>query len=127
MTSNNFASIINTLATGSTGADEMSEAVEVDLELHHRRLSPEQLSRFEEYASEIFGALGMDVDTPSTRETPHRFITALIDATSGYEGDPNLVTVFDAENGAVPSNGLSQVIEGPINIFSLCEHHALPI
>jgi GTP cyclohydrolase I len=105
---------------------------EVDLELHARmRLqsrdtSPDQLRKLEGHAAEILGALGMDLDTPATRDTPRRFIAALIDATEGYEGDPKLLTVFDTECRGGPDCRSSQVIEGPIQFYSLCEHHALP-
>jgi GTP cyclohydrolase I len=96
------------------------------MELRRRHLSDEQLQRFESYAAEIFGAFGLDLDTPATRETPRRFIRALYDATAGYDGDPKLLTVFDTECRGGSDCRLSQVIEGPIQFFALCEHHALP-
>lgn len=94
--------------------------------LHRRRISEEQMRRFEDYAAEIFTALGMDLNTPATRETPRRYIQALLDATEGYDGDPKLIKVFETECRGGPDCRLSQVIEGPISFFSLCEHHALP-
>ena len=96
------------------------------MELRRRDLSDEQLQRFEGYAAEIFGAFGLDLDTPATRETPRRFIRALYDSTAGYDGDPKLLTVFDTECRGGSDCRLSQVIEGPIQFFALCEHHALP-
>ncbi|MFA6433927.1 MAG: hypothetical protein WCW52_04465 [Elusimicrobiales bacterium] len=42
--------------------------------MNRRNVSDEQLRRFEGYASEIFTAFGMDLETPSTAETPRRFI-----------------------------------------------------
>jgi GTP cyclohydrolase I len=75
---------------------------------------------------EIFSAFGMDVNTPATQDTPRRFIQALFDATEGYDGDPKLLRVFDTECRGDPDCRLSQVLEGPIPFFSLCEHHALP-
>jgi GTP cyclohydrolase IA len=96
------------------------------MELRRRDLSDEQLQRFESYAAEIFRAFGLDLDTPATRETPRRFIRAMYDATAGYDGDPKLLTVFDTECRGGPDCRLSQVIEGPIHFFALCEHHALP-
>jgi GTP cyclohydrolase I len=68
----------------------------------------------------------MDVNTPSTKDTPRRFIKALFDATEGYDGDANLLRVFDAECHGDPDCRLSQVMEGPIPFYALCEHHALP-
>ncbi len=68
----------------------------------------------------------MDLNTPATTETPQRFIKALFDATDGYDGDPKLIKVFGTECRGDPDCRLSQVIEGPIHFFSLCEHHAFP-
>lgn len=97
-----------------------------DLELRHRSISSEQMHRFEEYIAEIFGAFGMDLHTPSTEETPRRFLEALFEATEGYEGDPKLLKVFDTECRGEADCHLGQVIEGPIRFFALCEHHGLP-
>jgi GTP cyclohydrolase I len=94
--------------------------------LQRRQISAEQLRKFEGYAAEIFAALGLDLNTPATQDTPHRFIRALSDITEGYEGDPKLLKVFKTECRGGPDCRLSQVIEGPINFFALCEHHALP-
>ena len=91
-----------------------------------RQVSEEQFRIFEGYAAEIFAAFGMDLNTPSTRDTPRRFIRALYDVTAGYDGDPKLIKVFDTECRGGPDCRLSQVIEGPITFYSLCEHHALP-
>ena len=91
-----------------------------------RRVSADQMRKFEGYVTEILSVFGMDLDTPATRETPRRFLRAMSDSTDGYEGDPKLVTVFDTECRGGPDCRLSQVVEGPIQFFSLCEHHALP-
>ncbi len=92
----------------------------------HRQVSEEQLRKFEGYAAEIFTAFGLDVSTAATRDTPRRFIRALSDVTAGYDGDPKLVKAFETECRGEPDCRLSQVIEGPIKFFALCEHHALP-
>ena len=96
------------------------------MKLHRRAISDEQIKKFEGYAAEMFAALGMDLNTPATQETPRRFIRALYDITEGYEGDPKLLKVFGTECRGEPDCRLSQVIEGPIHFFGLCEHHALP-
>lgn len=88
-----------------------------------RRLTDAEWERLERNAAEIFAALGMDLDTPGTRDTPARFLRALYDATAGYDGDPKLLTAFPAEHGGEQS-GL--IVEGPISFHALCEHHALP-
>jgi GTP cyclohydrolase I len=113
------------LATGleKTGEENDSAAV---MGLHRRDVSDEQLRRFEQYAAEMFGAFGMELDSPATADTPRRFVRALLDATAGYEGDPKLLTVFETECRGGPDCRLSQVIEGPIQFYALCEHHALP-
>jgi GTP cyclohydrolase I len=68
----------------------------------------------------------MDLDTPGTADTPRRFLQAMFDATEGYAGDPKLVTVFPTECQGDANCELSQIVEGPIPFFALCEHHALP-
>lgn len=95
-------------------------------QLRPRRIEPDQLERLEDHARDIFETLGMDLTLPGTTQTPRRFIRALIDATDGYEGDGNLVTAFPTECRGGPDCDLSQVIEGPIAFYSLCEHHSLP-
>ena len=94
--------------------------------LQPRDISDEQIRRFEGYVAEIFTAFGLDLHTPATDETPRRFIKAMFDATEGYDGDPKLLKVFETECRGGSDCDLSQVIEGPIHFFSLCEHHALP-
>jgi GTP cyclohydrolase I len=96
------------------------------MHLHRRHISEEQMRRYEGYMAEIFTAFGLDLDTPATRETPQRYIRALFDATEGYDGDPKLLKVFETECRGGPDCRLSQVVEGPIHFFGLCEHHALP-
>ena len=91
-----------------------------------REIVDEDWRRFEGYVAEIFGALGLDLDTPGTRDTPERFLRALFDATAGYDGDAKLLTAFPAEHDGRTDAVASQIIEGPISFQCLCEHHALP-
>ncbi|HEY4347440.1 MAG TPA: GTP cyclohydrolase I [Gaiellaceae bacterium] len=94
-------------------------------DLPGRTIAPEDWERYRVSVAEIFEAFGMDLETPGTKETPERFLRALFEATSGYDGDPKLQTTFPAENHA--SQGVvSQIIEGPIDFHCLCEHHSLP-
>jgi len=101
-------------------------AYQTAMDLQMRKISEEQFQKFEGYAAEIFSAFGMDLNTAATQDTPRRFIKALFDATEGYDGDPKLLRVFDTECHGEPDCRISQVIEGPISFFALCEHHALP-
>ncbi len=96
------------------------------MELHQRSVSREQMQKFAGYMAEIFEAFGLDLNTPGTEETPQRFVEALFEATEGYDGDPKLLKVFDTECRGEPDCRLSQVIEGPIPFYALCEHHVLP-
>jgi GTP cyclohydrolase I len=91
-----------------------------------RVIAAEDWRRYESYVGEIFTALGMDLSTPGTRDTPRRFLQALRDSTAGYEGDPKLQTVFTSERPPNVDGSHSQIIEGPIAFHALCEHHALP-
>ncbi len=95
-------------------------------DVQQRTLDARQMLQFEGYMAEIFTALGLDLTTPATQATPRRFIRALFDATAGYDGDPKLLTVFPTECRGGADCRLSQVIEGPIQFYALCEHHALP-
>ena len=96
------------------------------MDLQRRAVSDEQFQRFEGHIAEIFSAFGMDLDTSSTKDTPRRFLQALFEATEGYDGDPKLLRVFETECHGDPDCRLSQVLEGPIPFYSLCEHHAFP-
>jgi GTP cyclohydrolase I len=91
-----------------------------------RSITPEEWARYEQNVAEILAAMGLDLDTPGTRETPRRFLRALYDATGGYDGDDKLRTAFPSERPAGVDGSHSQIVEGPIAFFSLCEHHALP-
>ena len=105
---------------------DVEAEMETVIDVSPRRIPDSKIRKFEGYMGEIFTAFGLDLDTSGTRDTPKRFVKALYDATEGYDGDPKLVTVFDTECRGGSDCRLSQVIEGPISFFSLCEHHALP-
>jgi GTP cyclohydrolase IA len=91
-----------------------------------RQVTPEDWLRFEQAVAEILAAFGMDLETPGTERTPERFLKALYDATDGYEGDHKLLTAFPTECRCDDDCLVSQIIEGPIPFYSLCEHHSLP-
>ncbi|MFN2568903.1 MAG: GTP cyclohydrolase I [Candidatus Dormibacteria bacterium] len=91
-----------------------------------RDIDEEQWQRFTGYIAEIFTAMGMSLETPGTALTPARFLHAIFDATEGYEGDEKLVTAFPSECRGGSDCRISQVVQGPIPFYSLCEHHSLP-
>jgi GTP cyclohydrolase I len=103
-----------------------STIVDDHLALAPRHIAPADRARYERNLAEILGALGLDLDTPGTRDTPHRLLTALVDITAGYDGDPKLVTSFPTECHGGASCELAQIVEGPVPFHALCEHHALP-
>jgi GTP cyclohydrolase I len=111
----------------SLHADLDDREVRHALQVHRRQLSAEQFQRFEGHVAEMLAAFGLDLDATATRDTPRRFVKALFDCTAGYDGDPKLLTVFATECRGGPDCRVSQLVEGPIQFFSLCEHHALPI
>lgn len=90
-----------------------------------RHVSGDDWRRFHGYMAEIFATFGMDLQKEGTQRTPERFLKAIYDATAGYEGDHNALTAFPSECGDGDCR-LSQIIEGPISFYSLCEHHSLP-
>lgn len=91
-----------------------------------RRIGRADWQRYEGYLGKILEALGLELDTPGTRETPQRLLRALYDSTAGYDGDAKLVTTFPAETRTTRADTLGQIVEGPIAFHALCEHHALP-
>jgi len=91
-----------------------------------RTIGPEEWVRYEHNVAEILAAFGMDLETPGTHETPRRFLRAIFEATAGYDGDEKLRTAFPSERPRDVDGSHSQIVEGPISFFSLCEHHALP-
>jgi GTP cyclohydrolase I len=96
------------------------------LQLNQRNIPSAEMKKYEGYMAEIFSAFGMDIQTPSTVDTPRRFLEALYESTSGYDGDPKLIKAFPKECRGEPDCRLSQVIEGPIHFHALCEHHVFP-
>ena len=91
-----------------------------------RELGDADRERYERHLAEILAALGMDLDTPGTRDTPRRLLRALYDATAGYDGDPKLLTAFPAERDPSRAGRDGIILEGPVAFVALCEHHALP-
>ena len=99
---------------------------EAPTRISRRAIAEADRLRYEGNLGEILAALGLDLETPGTRETPRRLLDALVDATSGYDGDPKLITSFPTECRGGANCELAQIVEGPIPFHALCEHHALP-
>lgn len=83
----------------------------------------------EDAVRRLLQRIGEDPDREGLKETPARFVKALLELTQGLREDPvahlakefNLQDVDDA-----PSCYDGMVISKGINIVSLCEHHLLP-
>ena len=111
----------------ATADPDLDEALHAELGVLLRRIPEDQLRKFEGYAAEIFHAFGMDLDTPATHGHPatlhprpvrrHRRLRWRPEAAQGV---PDRVPM--ASRIAVSARS----IEGPIQFFALCEHHALP-
>ncbi len=54
-----------------------------------RKITEEQIHKFEGYTAEILTGMGMDINTPSTQETPRRYIQALSKRPKGTTATPN--------------------------------------
>ena len=77
--------------------------------------------------AEIFTAFGMDLDTPGTARTPERFLQGALRLDRRLRGRSQAADCFPDGVPLSPSDCLvSQIIEGPISFYSLCEHHSLP-
>jgi len=71
-------------------------------------------------ADELLLFFGME-DTELREATANRYCDALNDLTAGYRDDGSWWKTFDAEDAD------QMVIQHNIPLFSLCEHHILPI
>ena len=96
------------------------------MHLHRRHLSEEQVRTFEGYMAEIFTAFGLDLTTPATRKRRSAISAPCLIRPKATTAIPKLLKVFETECRGGPDCRLSQVVEGPIHFFGLCEHHALP-
>jgi len=75
----------------------------------------------EAHVSALLRGIGEDEDRDGLRETPHRFVRALVEMTQGYRQNPKqILKTFPLEGSA----GIVAVRAIPY--ASLCEHHLLP-
>jgi GTP cyclohydrolase IA len=114
------------LSSDALGRSRVAELAPAAAGQEPRVFDRRERELYERYLGEILTALGMDLDTAGTIETPRRLLQALIDTTAGYDGDDKLLTAFPIERPRGVDGARSQIIEGPIAFHALCEHHALP-
>jgi GTP cyclohydrolase IA len=113
-------------AVAGGAGDDLEHEPEEWAAVSPRLIAAGQWERFEGYMQEIFTRWAC----PPGRFPPPilraGFLQEIFDATSGCEGGEKLVTVFPTECRGGPDCRISQVVEGPIPFFSLCEHHSVP-
>jgi GTP cyclohydrolase I len=106
--------------------EPVDRRVAIASQSRRRPLDAAERMRYQAMLGDLLGRLGLDVNTPSTVDTPRRMLEALVEATDGYDGDPKLITAFPTECHGGSSCEIAQIVEGPIPFHALCEHHALP-
>jgi len=95
--------------------------------LQMRLISDEQFHKFEDYAAEIFSAFGLDLNTPSTKDTPRRFIKALFDATERVRRRiPSCCGSSKRNVAANPTAAWARLSKGRSPSLRFANHHALP-
>jgi GTP cyclohydrolase I len=73
--------------------------------------------------ADIIRAVGEDLGRPGLLDTPKRAAKAMQYLCNGYEKD--LTTLVN--NAVFPSDNDEMVVVKDIEVYSLCEHHMLPI
>jgi GTP cyclohydrolase I len=89
--------------------------------------SSDPLPKFESYVTEIFTALGMDMDSPMLKDMAQRFVRALFDTSRGFESGPRALKLLKTECQSGPACHKTHVMEGPIHFLGLCERHSFPL
>mgnify|MGYP001773021978 CR=1 FL=1 len=83
----------------------------------------DELSEMERYISKIIEFLGDDPGRPGLRETPRRFLNALLELTYGLREPPPPIKFFPMEGNKY----VGRISINDIEFVSLCEHHLLPV
>ena len=82
-----------------------------------RQWTPAERRRLEGHAAEILSALGLDLDTPGTRDTPRRFLQALYDALDekrraaglSWAGATHAINRFGPDRRAIASGTITGI------------------
>lgn len=103
--------------------DEEDELIASDGYTRIERYNPQTLSKLAYHYKEILGLIGEDVSREGLIETPMRVAKAVQFFTHGYDIDP-----ADILRSAMFEEDYKQmVIVKEIEIYSLCEHHMVPM
>lgn len=77
----------------------------------------------EEYVKRIIRSLGDDPERPGLRETPRRFMNALMELTRGLREPPPEMKFFSMES----EKYIGRIMVRDVRFTSICEHHLLPV
>ncbi|MGC9152840.1 MAG: GTP cyclohydrolase I FolE [Vulcanisaeta sp.] len=77
----------------------------------------------EENVRELIRFLGDQPDRPGLKETPRRFVNALLELTRGLREPPPEIKFFPMEG----EKYVGRISVNDIRFTSICEHHLLPI
>ena len=103
--------------------DEEDELIASDGYTKIERYNPQTLSKLAYHYKEILGLIGKDVSREKLIETPMKVAKAVQFFTHGYDIDP-----ADILRSAMFEEDYKQmVIVKEIEIYSLCEHHMVPM
>ena len=103
--------------------DEEDELIASEGYTKIERYNPQTLSKLAYHYKEILGLIGEDVSREGLIETPMRVAKAVQFFTHGYDIDP-----ADILRSAMFEEDYKQmVIVKEIEIYSLCEHHMVPM
>lgn len=103
--------------------DKEDELIASDGYTKIERYNPQTLSKLAYHYKEILGLIGEDVSREGLIETPMRVAKAVQFFTHGYDIDP-----ADILRSAMFEEDYKQmVIVKEIEIYSLCEHHMVPM
>lgn len=87
------------------------------------RYNPETLSKLAYHYKEILGLLGEDPSREGLLDTPMRVAKAIQFFTHGYDLDPEQIL----KSATFEEDYKQMVIVKEIEIYSLCEHHMVPM
>jgi GTP cyclohydrolase I len=80
-------------------------------------------SEIERYIRDILRFLGENPERPGLRETPRRFVNALLELTRGLREPAPEIKFFPMEGVEY----VGRVVINDVKFVSVCEHHLLPI
>ena len=115
MTSQPIGTISQPVGTSGAASTRIDQRA---LRVVHESATAIDLAAAERAAAELLSALGIDCDTPSTRDTPARMARAYAELVTPRAFD---ATTFPNDEGYD-----ELVLARAIPVRSLCEHHMLP-